>query len=259
MIPGDPPIPKEDPSPPLRVTPGGACGLQGRPDQDTPDTPYGTGMVRPDFQFLGSCYRLVMDTTMVAETMATLESMSDADLMGAVVRGEGDAIQEIYRRYESTLRAVIQSVLHEDGEADDALSDVFLQLWEHADRFIPEKGLHGFLVTLARRRALDRLRRRLAYRRATDRFETELKAEFSAEARFHDFQPPNSDLTDLLQGVIGTLPEPQQEVVQLAFFEGLSQREIAARKSIALGTVKTRLQLAQKKLYNQLAPVQAMI
>jgi RNA polymerase sigma-70 factor (ECF subfamily) len=136
---------------------------------------------------------------------------------------------------------------------------VFLQLWDHADRFIPEKGLHGFLVTLARRRALDRLRRRLAYRRATERFETELEAEYCDEVRVHGFQPPNSDLRDLLNGVIGTLPTPQQEVVHLAFFEGLSQREIAARKSIALGTVKTRLQLAQKKLFNQLAPVQDMI
>jgi RNA polymerase sigma-70 factor, ECF subfamily len=75
----------------------------------------------------------------------------------------------------------------------------------------------------------------------------------------HSFQPPNSDLTDLLQGAIGNLPVPQQEVINLAFFEGLSQREIAARKFIALGTVKTRLQLAQKKLFSQLAPVQAMI
>jgi RNA polymerase sigma-70 factor (ECF subfamily) len=196
-----------------------------------------------------------MDT----ETIATIESKSDAELMEAVVRRESDAIQEIYRRYESTLRAVIQSVLHEDGETDDALNDVFLQLWDNADRFIAEKGLHGFLVTLARRRALDRLRRRLAYRRATERFETEVKAEYRDEVRSHDFQPANSDLADLLHGVIGTLPILQQEVVHLAFFEGLSQREIAARKSIALGTVKTRLQLAQKKLFNQLAPVQNMI
>src|SRR5260221_3449536 len=123
---------------------------------------------------------------MVAETMTTLESMSDADLMAAVVRREADAIREIYRRYESTLRAVIQSVLHEDGETDDALNDVFLQLWEHADRFIPEKGLHGFLVTLARRRALDRLRRRLAYRRGTHRFENEVKAGISAGVQLHD-------------------------------------------------------------------------
>src|SRR5258708_26044848 len=114
---------------------------------------------------------------MVAETMTTLESMSDADLMAAVVRREADAIQEIYRRYESTLRAVIQSVLHEDGETDDALNDVFLQLWEHADRFIPEKGLHGFLVALARRRGLDSLRPRLAYRRAPSPFWERLKPE----------------------------------------------------------------------------------
>ena len=75
----------------------------------------------------------------------------------------------------------------------------------------------------------------------------------------HHFEPANSDLADLLHVVIDNLPVPQQEVINLTFFEGLSQREIAARKSIALGTVKTRLQLAQKKLFDQLAPVQAMI
>jgi RNA polymerase sigma-70 factor, ECF subfamily len=193
------------------------------------------------------------------ETTSTIELKSDAELMEAVLRREFDAIQEIYNRYESTLRSVIQSVLHDEGETDDTLNDVFLQLWDQSDRFDAAKGLHGFLVTMARRRALDRLRRRLAYRRATDRFETEVKATYAEEKRAHDFQLPNSDLADLLHGVIGTLPILQQEVVKLAFFEGLSQREIAARKSIALGTVKTRLQLAQKKLFNQLAPLQAMI
>jgi RNA polymerase sigma-70 factor (ECF subfamily) len=196
-----------------------------------------------------------MDT----ETISTIESKSDAELMEAVGRRESDAIREIYKRYESTLRSVIQSVLHDEGETDDALNDVFVQLWDHADRFNAAKGLHGFLVTMARRRALDRLRRRLAYHRARDRFETELKAEYRDAVRGHDFQPPNSDLRDLLHGVIGTLPIPQQEVVHLAFFEGLSQREIAARRSIALGTVKTRLQLAQKKLFNQLSPLLGMI
>jgi RNA polymerase sigma-70 factor, ECF subfamily len=196
-----------------------------------------------------------MDT----ETTSTIESKSDAELMKAVGRRESDAIQEIYKRYESTLRSVIQSVLHDEGETDDTLNDVFLQLWDHSDRFDAAKGLHGFLVTMARRRALDRLRRRLAYRRATDRFEIEAKTTYAIEARTHDFQPPNSDLIDLLHKIIGTLPILQQEVVNLTFFEGLSQREIAASKSIALGTVKTRLQLAHKKLFDQLAPLQAMI
>jgi RNA polymerase sigma-70 factor, ECF subfamily len=196
-----------------------------------------------------------MDT----ETTSTIEPKSDAELMKAVGRRESVAIQEIYKRYEPTLRSVIQSVLHDEGETDDTLNDVFLQLWDHSDRFDAAKGLLGFLVTMARRRALDRLRRRLAYRRATDRFEIEAKATYANEVRTNNFQPPNSDLMDLLHGIIGTLPILQQEVVNLTFFEGLSQREIAARKSIALGTVKTRLQLAHKKLFNQLAPLQAMI
>ena len=196
-----------------------------------------------------------MDT----EKILTNDSRSDAELMEGVAKRESDAMQEIYERYESTLRSVIQSVLHDEGEADDTLDDVFLQLWDQSERFDPTKGLHGFLITMTRRRALDRLRRRLAYRRATDRFETELKANSTDEMRTHFFQAPISDLTDLLRGIIGTLPTAQQEVINLAFFEGLSQREIAARKSIAFGTVKTRLQLAQKKLFHQLAPVQGLI
>ena len=196
-----------------------------------------------------------MDT----QTLSTYESRSDIELMEAVGRRESDAIQEIYKRYESTLRSVIQSVLHDEGETDDTLNDVFLQLWDQSDRYDAAKGLHGFLVTMARRRALDRLRRRLAYRRATDRFEVEAKATSANHARTHDFQLPNSDLKNLLHEIIRTLPILQQEMVNLTFFEGLSQREIAASKSIALGTVKTRLQLAHKKLFNQLAPLQAMI
>jgi RNA polymerase sigma-70 factor (ECF subfamily) len=187
------------------------------------------------------------------------ERPTDIELMEAVVRRDADAMAAIYERYDSILRAVILGVLHEEGEADDVLHDVFIQLWNRADRFVAEKGLHGFLVTLARRRALDRLRRRLAYRRATDRLEAQMQAEFHDNMLGRGIRPTNFDLLELLSRMIRLLPEPQQEVVQLTFFEGMSQREIAAQKSIALGTVKTRLQLAQKKLWNQLAPIQHKI
>jgi RNA polymerase sigma-70 factor, ECF subfamily len=187
------------------------------------------------------------------------ERLTDAELMEAVVRRDSDAVAAIYDRYESMLRSVISSILHEGGETDDVLNDVFIQLWNGADRFLAEKGLQGFLVTVARRRALDRLRRRLAYRRATDRLEMQMKAEFSDGMRGPQIKPTNFDLSELLCGMIRLLPEPQQEVVDLTFFKGLSQREIAAQKSIALGTVKTRLQLAQKKLLNQLVPIQHKI
>jgi RNA polymerase sigma-70 factor, ECF subfamily len=187
------------------------------------------------------------------------ERPTDIELMEAIVRRDADAMAAIYERYESTLRAVIINVLHEEGETDDVLHDVFIQLWNRADRFIAEKGLHGYLVTLARRRALDRLRRRLAYRRATDRLETQMTAEFNDKVRGHREKAMDFDLFELLSKMIHLLPEPQQEVVQLTFFEGMSQRQIATEKCIALGTVKTRLQLAHKKLLNHLVPIQDKI
>ena len=184
---------------------------------------------------------------------------SDTELMKEMVEGNSDAMEEIYHRYEASLRTIILSVLHEEADADDVLHDVFLQLWKNADRYMPEKGLHGFLVTLARRRALDRVRRKLAYRRATDKFETHCKAELNNRIRSAPRVFTNIDLADLMKNLIRQLPEAQQEVVRLTFYEGLSQREIASQKSIALGTVKTRLQLAQKKLLNQLSAVQEKI
>ena len=184
-----------------------------------------------------------------------LERLTDAELMEAVVRRDSDAMAAIYERYESMLRSVISSILHEGGETDDVLHDVFIQLWNGADRFLAAKGLQGFLVTMAKRRALDRL----AYRRATDRLEMQMMAEFNDGIRGPQVKPANFDLSELLSKMIRLLPEPQQEVVELKFFKGLTQREIAAQKSIALGTVKTRLQLAQKKLLNQLAPIQHKI
>ena len=78
-----------------------------------------------------------------------------------------------------------------------------------------------------------------------------MKAEFNDKLCGRGTKPPSFDLSELLGRMIRLLPEPQQEVVHLTFFEGMSQREIATRKSIALGTVKTRLQLAQKKLLNR--------
>ena len=187
------------------------------------------------------------------------ERATDVELMEAVVRRDSDAMTAIYQRYESTLRSVITSVLHEEADTDDVLDDVFIQLWNRADRFVAEKGLRGFLITLAKRRALDRLRRRLAYQRATDRFETLMRREFKDKMSGPGVKPTNFDLSELLSRMIGLLPVPQQEVVQLVFFKGMSQREIATQKSIALGTVKTRLYLAQKKLLDRLVPIQNKI
>ena len=87
---------------------------------------------------------------------------SDRELMKDLMEGHTEAMEAIYHRYEASLRAIILSVLHHETDADDVLHDVFLQLWRHAERYLPQKGLQGFLVTMARRRAVDRVRRQLA-------------------------------------------------------------------------------------------------
>ena len=182
---------------------------------------------------------------------------SDDQLMKAVVNGEGDALKRIYKRYESLLRSVILNVIHDESEVEDVLHDVLLQVWEHGNRYNPNaKGLRGLLVTLARRRALDRLRRRAAYRRATENLKTETDNPLTFETASTLNEVELHDLSKLLNRVIRELPEAQREVIDLAFFKGMTQREIAAKRRISLGTVKTRLHLAQRKLYNYLMPLQ---
>jgi hypothetical protein len=88
---------------------------------------------------------------------------------------------------------------------------------------------------MAKRRALDRLRRRLAYRRATDRLEIQMVAEFNDKIGRPQVRPTTFDLSELLSTMIRLLPEPQQEVVELTFFKGLTQREIGEKKIYCAG------------------------
>jgi RNA polymerase sigma-70 factor (ECF subfamily) len=186
--------------------------------------------------------------------------MSDDQLMEAVVNRESAALECIYMRYEPLLHTVILGVIRDESEVDDILHDVLLQVWDRADRYNPnERGLRGLLVTLARRRALDRLRRRSAYRRATESLRSDVDNPLINEVTSTSDQLENSDLSALLKRIIQLLPEAQEEVINLTFFKGMSQREIATQRHISLGTVKTRLHLAQRKLHNFLLPLQNKI
>ena len=185
---------------------------------------------------------------------------SDDQLMEAVMNRESEALECIYMRYESLLRAVILGVIRDESEVDDILHDVLLQVWDLGDKYKPSRrGLRGLLVTLARRRALDRLRRRAAYRRATESLKHDVGNPLISEITTTTSQLENNDLSALLRRLIQLLPEAQKEVVNLTFFKGMSQREIATQRHISLGTVKTRLNLAQRKLYNFLLPLQSKV
>src|SRR5271169_3457852 len=134
--------------------------------------------------------------------------------MEAVVNRKADALESIYRRYESLLRTVILGVIRDESDVEDVLHDVLLQVWEQSHRYNPnENGLGGLLVTLARRRSLDRLRRRAAYRRATESLKTDTDNPLTYEAAPTNNQVEVNDLSGLLNRAIQVLPEAQKEVI----------------------------------------------
>jgi RNA polymerase sigma-70 factor, ECF subfamily len=187
--------------------------------------------------------------------------MCDEMLMQEITQQRQHALKELYSRYARSLRALIGSVVHEESEADDVLQESFLQIWREARHYSPKAGKPlGWVITIARRRAIDRVRRRDSYRRAKQRFEDEIRPHpHAGRVGQTSSEASQSDLRRFLGRQMRTLPRVQREAVELAYFRGLSQREIAATTRTPLGTVKTRLQLGMRKLTQCVRPLRHKI
>jgi RNA polymerase sigma-70 factor (ECF subfamily) len=185
-----------------------------------------------------------------SEFLANIQTCTDELLMAAVQQERTEGLNELYRRHSPTIRAVIARVLHNEQSVEDLLQEVFLEVWRLAGRYSSEKGKAlGWIITLSRRRAIDRLRREQAYSRVEERYqkETEQQPEAWTQVQGTD-DVESADLRRVLAGIIQTLPEAQRMAVEMAFYKGMSQREISTQTGIALGTIKTRLELALKKI-----------
>jgi RNA polymerase sigma-70 factor (ECF subfamily) len=179
------------------------------------------------------------------------KDLTDEQLMGRIQAKDDQALATLYRRHTPILRTVIGRVVNNDCDVDDLLQEVFLELWNRSEHYDEKKGKAlGWIVTLARRRAIDRVRRRSAYRRATERFEWQAKHEKTTTMEDHtvDHDADIADLRQYLEQIVHRLPPFQKDAIELAFFRGLSQREIAAQTHLPLGTVKTRIELGLRKL-----------
>jgi RNA polymerase sigma-70 factor, ECF subfamily len=179
---------------------------------------------------------------------------TDLELMRSIQDQDPDALSQLYDRYNGILKALILRVIHNEAEADDLLQEIFMEIWNQARNFSAQKGKPlGWMVTLARRRAIDGLRKKQAYARAEQRLQSE--TEQQPDAWVHNATEEEIALSDtrtLIRKVINGLPPAQQRAIDLAFFRGMSQREIAAKTNTPLGTVKTRLELGLKKIYDGL-------
>ncbi len=179
---------------------------------------------------------------------------TDLELMQGIQQEDPEALSQLYDRYNGILKALILRVVHNEAEADDLLQEIFMEIWNQAKNFSAQKGKPlGWMVTLARRRAIDGLRKKQAYARAEERLQNE--TEQQPDAWVHNATEEEITFTDtrvIIRRVINSLPPAQQQAIELAFFRGMSQREIAAKTNTPLGTVKTRLELGLKKIYDGL-------
>src|SRR4051812_6205705 len=193
-----------------------------------------------------------------AKPLATAElepgAPTDVDLMRGIQSQDPDALSLLYDRYNGIVKALILRIIRNDTEADDLLQEVFMEIWNQAKNFSAEKGKPlGWMVTLTRRRAIDALRKKQAYARAEERLQAQ--TEQQPDAWVHNSTEDEINFRDtrvLVRRVIDTLPEAQRQAIELAFFRGMSQREIASFTNTPLGTVKTRLELGLKKVYDGL-------
>src|SRR5436853_6849770 len=212
--------------------------------------------VDPNLQAVAASNLEVQSSAKQVVTAVPLEpgAPSDVDLMLGIQSRDEDALSQLYDRYNGIVKALILRIIHKDTEADELLQEVFNEIWNPAKNFSAEKGKPlGWMVTLTRRRAIDALRKKQAYSRAEERLQAEPEQQPLAWVQNTTADDiTTGDRRALMSKVISSLPEAQQEVIDLAFFQGMSQREIASHTNIPLGTVKTRLELGLKKIYDSL-------
>jgi len=170
---------------------------------------------------------------------------NDVDLLKAIARQDESALAELYDRYRVILFGLLVRILNSREEAEDVLQEVFLQVWRRAADFDENRGRpFTWLVTLARSRGIDRLRSLGARERVAIAGAREPSEEVS-DAVADAFK---SEQRSLVNTALAQLPDEQKRPLMLAYFEGLTQSEIATKLGAPLGTVKTRMRAGLMKM-----------
>ncbi len=178
-----------------------------------------------------------------AEDVALIRRMCDAD---------ETALGALYDRWARSLYSLVFHLLKDPDEAEDIVEETFWQAWRKASSYEPSRGaVSTWLLTIGRRRALDRLRAKA--RRKEETTHTGVLADIASPASDPLQMVESSERRSNVLSALRELPDEQREVLELGYFHGLSQSEIADTTGQPLGTVKTRMRLAMQKLREPLS------
>ena len=173
----------------------------------------------------------------------------DADRAAVIrmARGDGSAVAELYDRHARAIYSLALRILGDAGEAEDVVQDVFTQAWRQADRYDPARApVIGWLLVMTRARGLDRLRARRS--RIAPAALDVVAADPVDPGPGQDLQAIGNEEATRLRSALAALPDGQREAIELAYYKGLSQSDIAQELAQPLGTVKTRMRAGLLKL-----------
>jgi RNA polymerase sigma-70 factor (ECF subfamily) len=175
--------------------------------------------------------------------------------MRKVALGDRAAFDQLFDRYNQLALNLAARVLNERQEAEDVVQEVFLQLWRDASSYRQERGnVSTWIVAIARSRAIDKLRSRTARRIFDPVGDNEEMQDLAEKLPDPSVRPDDLDNQLLVRKAFGSLAVDQRVVIEMAYYEGMSQSEIAEALREPLGTIKTRIRSGLLKLKQALSP-----
>ena len=182
--------------------------------------------------------------------------LDDEELMERLYFRDLQAFRALYQRYGNLVYSASLRVVRDTQIAEDMVQEIFLRIWRKPDAYVAQRGRFvTWLTSVTRNRAVDEVRSRNRRFRHETASPEEQEREFAApDSTDPALTAELSDQRRLILAAMSGIPSEQREVIELAYFGGLTQQEIAERLSQPLGTVKTRIRLGMQKLRSALTP-----
>jgi RNA polymerase sigma-70 factor (ECF subfamily) len=188
--------------------------------------------------------------TQMGKPNLDIESVSDVTLFQEIARQKPWALTALYDRHAPRLYGLAIKILKDESIAQDVLQDLFLYLWQNADKFQQSRGQPlAWLMILCRNRCIDQLRSREKRQKRSTIISDDILRLLKLDESENPLESVHyNELQLKVNKVLNSLPEEQKLPIQLAFYRGLSQSEIAGELNVPLGTIKTRIRLGMQKL-----------